>query len=366
MALLTRLAVFAVMILCSTQAFGSVLYSLLPGVTFSEGCIAPCKCPVLGPVEVTGTFMMGEGEPDPLFINYPIEEISWKVSYDGETIHEITGKGKYLIGGEVALVHRLELVISIDGGPEEHLDSDLVLGGFEFPSISIQVSRGTECYDIWMDIKAAPVSLYALEHGSTFSEGCVSPCMCPVWLGDVQGLFSLVPRGSDFLFDCYEIKDIAWVVTGGGQIIHRISGRGIYRIGGEFALMHQMELDLRIDGGEPEHLNSGLIVGGTQFPEKISISVSRDTQCFDIWMDINARFLSLACDEDDSDCPGECQCDFNQDGDVDGSDLALFADRYAIGDIQADLDRSGCLDDNKALAIMAVDFGQTYCLARTF
>jgi hypothetical protein len=307
--------------------------------------------------------MMGERESDPLFINYSIEKISWKVSYDGETIHEITGSGKYLIGGEVALMHRLELELSIDGGPQEHLDSGLVSGGFEFPSLSIQVSRGTECYDIWMDIKAAPVSLYALEQGSTFSEGCVSPCMCPVWLGDAQGLFSLVPKGSDFLFNYYDIKDIAWIVTGGGQIIHRITGRGTYRIGGEFALMNQMELDIRIDGGEPEHLDSGLIVGGTQFPEKISISVSRGTQCFDIWMDIMARLL--ACNNDDPDCPGECRCDFDQDGDVDGSDLALFADRYAIGDLQVDLDSSGCVDD-KDLAIMAADFGRTHCLSWPF
>ena len=58
-------------------------------------------------------------------------------------------------------------------------------------------------------------------------------------------------------------------------------------MGGEFALMHQLTLDINIDGGNPQHLDSGLIPGGSDFP-LIAVSVNRGTSCFDIWMNIHA------------------------------------------------------------------------------
>ena len=107
-------------------------------------------------------------------------------------------------------------------------------------------------------------------------------------MAGTRGRFSLVSSGSDNLFDYYDIERISLVVGRDDDIQHRIKGRGTYMIGGEFALMHRMELLLSIDGGEVEHLDSGLVAGGSEFPESISISLSRGSVCFDIWMNIEA------------------------------------------------------------------------------
>ena len=289
---LIGLMVFAATVAFSAQASGAVLYSLLPGTTFSEGCVPPCLCPIWSSDQVSGTFVLGDGLSDPLFTTYPIEEIRWTVyTFDGEILHEITGSGVYRHGGEVALMQQLVLDISIDGSDLEHLDSGMVDGGWEFPTISIRnVSRGTECFDIWMDIVAAPAAdpvPYFLVK-STYSEGCVPPCMCPIWMGKLVGRFTMTPSGSDWLYDYYAVNDIRWFVVGGGEVMHRITGSGIYKIGGEFALTHQMELDISIDGGEPQHLDSGVVTGGSGFPRILSIGLDRGTECYSIWVDINA------------------------------------------------------------------------------
>ncbi|MDL1983638.1 MAG: VCBS repeat-containing protein [Deltaproteobacteria bacterium] len=50
--------------------------------------------------------------------------------------------------------------------------------------------------------------------------------------------------------------------------------------------------------------------------------------------------------------------DFDGDGDVDGSDLSVFADAYAIGDSLVDLNNDGNVD-TEDLATFAADFGRT-------
>ena len=56
----------------------------------------------------------------------------------------------------------------------------------------------------------------------------------------------------------------------------------------------------------------------------------------------------------------QCEGDFDADGDVDGSDLSVFADAYAIGDSLADLNNDGNVD-TEDLATFAADFGRTDC-----
>ena len=55
-----------------------------------------------------------------------------------------------------------------------------------------------------------------------------------------------------------------------------------------------------------------------------------------------------------------CRGDLNGDGDVDGSDLALFTPAYAIEDLQADLDDDEDVDVDD-LAIFASELGSTDC-----
>jgi len=133
------------------------LYELSPGTTFQEGCVGPCLCPIMLLEEVTGTFLLVPAGSDPLFSNYKLNEISWIVlDSNGKVVHEITGQGTYKLGGEVALMQQLVLDINIDGGSPQHLDSGLIPGGSEYPLISVSVSRGTPCFNIWMNINAAP------------------------------------------------------------------------------------------------------------------------------------------------------------------------------------------------------------------
>jgi len=54
--------------------------------------------------------------------------------------------------------------------------------------------------------------LHTLTPGSTFQEGCVAPCMCPVTLPEVvTGTFVLVPAGSDPFFTNYNLNEISWI-----------------------------------------------------------------------------------------------------------------------------------------------------------
>jgi hypothetical protein len=113
--------------------------------------------------------------------------------------------------------------------------------------------------------------------------------MCPVWKSQkVSGTFLLAPEGSDTVSTNYHLDTISLAVMDfDGAVVHKIAGEGSYRVGEESALMHQLILDINIDGDAPIRLDSGLIPGGSGFP-LISIPVSRGTSCFDIQMDIKA------------------------------------------------------------------------------
>jgi hypothetical protein len=64
--------------------------------------------------------------------------------------------------------------------------------------------------------------------------------------------------------------------------------------------------------------------------------------------------------------PNDCPGDFENDGDVDGSDLAVFAADFGrtdcSGDCEGDFDIDGDVDGSD-LAVLAADFGRTDCTA---
>ena len=107
-------------------------------------------------------------------------------------------------------------------------------------------------------------TIYRLTPASVFQEGCFGPCLCPVQFTDpVAGTFRLKPGLPDGWFRVYDIVEVNWFVPGRGL---RVTGRGTYRVGGDFALMHQLTLDLQADGREVQHYDSGLLLGGGSFP----------------------------------------------------------------------------------------------------
>jgi len=68
----------------------------------------------------------------------------------------------------------------------------------------------------------------------------------------------------------------------------------------------------------------------------------------------------------DSNLSAPCEGDFDRDGDVDGSDLAIFAEDFGridcnlTGDCEGDFDGDGDVDGSD-LAVFAADFGRTDC-----
>src|SRR5439155_967051 len=118
-------------------------------------------------------------------------------------------------------------------------------------------------------------TVYRLNQGSTYEQGCFGPCLCPVLIdAPVKGTFALTPTGSDGLFNTYAVTDVNWVVPIDGTDTI-VSGSGTYRIGGEFALQQQLSLDLQVGGEKAEHFDSGVvtykIVGQSAAQQELSL-----------------------------------------------------------------------------------------------
>jgi hypothetical protein len=134
-----------------------------------------------------------------------------------------------------------------------------------------------------------PSTRYRLRKDSNFQEGCFDPCACPVRIFEpLEGRFVLEPAGSDWLFRYFRVLDVEWR-AGSGSAARRVRGSGTYRVGGEFAVQHQMTLDLQIDGGPIEKYDSGLVLGGGGFP-RIDVTISlHGVFCYDRVFELHAR-----------------------------------------------------------------------------
>ncbi len=136
---------------------------------------------------------------------------------------------------------------------------------------------------------AAPAgTLYALiTPESSLDVGCQAPCACPLISRATFGSFVLLPTGIDPLFTHYSVQNfIASFNNGPGAVA--ITGTGQYRIGGEFALVHQLTLDLAIEGRPSQHFDSGIQPVGAAFPRiQIAAAVNRFF-CFDSLIDVDA------------------------------------------------------------------------------
>ena len=130
--------------------------------------------------------------------------------------------------------------------------------------------------------------IYKLTERSTYQTGCFPPCECSLTEKvPVHGMFLLSPAGFDGLFHNYEVTQVEWTVWLGYEEL-RITGSGTYRVGGEFASMHELELDLAVGDDPPQHFHSGLIVGGAEFP-RIDIVISiNDMYCLDTVIHVDA------------------------------------------------------------------------------
>lgn len=135
---------------------------------------------------------------------------------------------------------------------------------------------------------SSDVKQYDLGPTSSFETGCFGPCECPVKLQHLQGTFNLQQVSFDPLFTYYKVSNVRWAVPDATSNL-MIFGSGTYRVGGEFAVQQQMSLDLSVGGGAPQRFDSGLVLGGGEFPRiKIDISLHQNQACIDTVMHVDA------------------------------------------------------------------------------
>ena len=122
--------------------------------------------------------------------------------------------------------------------------------------------------------------LYQLNQDSSFEEGCIPPCLCPDMVPvPVTGTFLLTPTGYDGLYNTYAVTNVNWRVPINGVDL-MVTGSGSYKVGGEVALLQELELDLQFGGTDVKYFDSGLGPMAAPFPEiKMSISTTNKI-CF--------------------------------------------------------------------------------------
>lgn len=128
---------------------------------------------------------------------------------------------------------------------------------------------------------------YSLEGPSGFERGCFGPCDCPVLHVPMAGRFFLSQVSDDGLFKTYALTDVDWHASAVTANLN-LRGSGLYRIGGEVALLQQMILYLSADGGPFQRFDSGLVAGGSGFP-RLDIEVpAHGFACYDTVLVVHA------------------------------------------------------------------------------
>jgi hypothetical protein len=183
---------------------------------------------------------------------------------------------------------------------------------------------------------------YRLTDASTYTEGCLPPCLCPILAAQpLGGTFELEQTNDFGTVIEYEVRNVRFRVDGyaPGRIFE---GRGRYtRISGFAGWDHQMELSLSVDGEPPVRFDSGLVSGGGEFPA-VDIALARNGfYCYDIVLDLHAR-------------PGRCRCSCEMTGDecVDVHDLLAYLDLWFASDASADLDEHAGVDVGDLLTFL--------------
>jgi hypothetical protein len=136
--------------------------------------------------------------------------------------------------------------------------------------------------------------IYALQKGSSFVQGCFAPCLCAIFESQaLTGTFGLVEvtRNPAAPFREFAVVQAHWELQRGDAVLP-ITGSGHYRVGGEVALVQQLQLDLRVGDGPVQHFDSGLVPGGGEFPKRIDVRVSvNGGYCYDTQFTVVAEPL---------------------------------------------------------------------------
>ncbi len=162
------------------------------------------------------------------------------------------------------------------------------------------------------------IGMRLTEESSFTSEFCLPPCACPSGetSSGLRGGYTLTLDRIDPQFRTYRVENVDWAARDRQGPV-QISGRGEYRRGGVADDLHQMVLDLRINGVE-WRFDSGLVpVRGDRFAV-VNIDLSTPQRaCTRLSIELRSR--------------PACRADFNEDGFVDFFDAALFVECFEGG-----------------------------------
>ena len=257
------------------QGPAPVLYRLDKGSSFSRGCYPPCLCPLYSTDDIRGTYTLTLDHSDPQFTVYRVENVNWTVTLDGGD-KRITGSGTYRRGGQVALQQQMTLNLVVDGAAQQTFDSGLVSGADAFPKINVTISvSGMVCFDTVIGVASSPVPVSELRtyglHDSTYQEGCLPPCDCPIQSWPIAGSFVLVPlpNATTPVRREWAVVNVNWAtLSSTPPPARRFNGFGSYKIVDVGPSSNQrMVLDLKeLNSGTQTRFDSGTVSGGTQFP----------------------------------------------------------------------------------------------------
>ena len=132
--------------------------------------------------------------------------------------------------------------------------------------------------------------IYRLKDSSFYTEGCISPCACPVRLYDeIRGTFKVKLARQSSTAAMWLISNINWLVTAENEELY-ITGGGRLSLGnGSYNL--QLDLDF---GDETVSYVSGPVKGVGEFPGNLSVElVVPGASCFTTTFRIDAAELSI-------------------------------------------------------------------------
>jgi hypothetical protein len=274
------------------------IYRLEANSTFEEGCQPPCQCPIITTSDLFGTFTLQFTYADPAGYNhYAVRDVNWEVDMPDSSQRRVTGSGEYKVGGQFGLNHQLQLDLSFDTAAPKHFDSGLVAGGGNFPVIDIAIARnGFYCWDQVFRLTASPVPATALVpyhlEQSQYLEGCLPPCLCPIFSWPAVGTFDLIDLGSSSTVGVqhYALVYIAWHTLPTPAPPERtFTGFGIYRVDAS-AAKQRLVCDLTDGNGTTKRFDSGNVAGGQYAPGKIDVDIAvNGFYCYDQVFQLHAR-----------------------------------------------------------------------------
>lgn len=162
--------------------------------------------------------------------------------------------------------------------------------------------------------------IYKLDASSFYTEGCISPCSCPVRLyEELRGTFKIKLQRETPTKAKWIISNVNWLVTKVNEEIYVTGGGSLLRNNDRY------ELKLNLDfGGETINYESGIVSDVGDFPGNLSFNLAvPGATCFTSTFSIGATELTVGqiknyglqsgvyasgCGLDPNDNPPGCAC----------------------------------------------------------